>query len=805
MPNLVGIGNSQVPTNAMLGGLAYQDSVGEINLEKIKAQTADTAVEIFVYDTRKDSDGGAWRHRTQNTSWYNEGVSAKRGARKEFPAVAVIVIGSQNLTIYDGDDPNLPMWMDFDYGSSGLASITMLYANGKGVSALNGIVCSVGASGWNDGLTAIDFIADNAKWRNSSYIANWTNGIGNRNVAGGYGSFITAPNEIIVAAHVNDVAMTVLPNAPINVSTGLPIPTIALATNSGVSVIKDDGSVVDLITSHSGYEQCNFTGIADNQVLLSFESSGSTTARRFWIHTIPSSDTTVTSSVILQGNASEFYKDYNASFSGNALNYHAYPDYKITNKTLLTSNYLYLGLDKNLAIIHRSKYSAGGEGGMLCGITTNFNTGWQQGDIKGAFLSSTDDTDITGTNLYLDDFSNNNKGWSFADNGSDGISGGVMTIATSASARATDINALTGVATGTKLLVQFTVTFGAAGTLTLDDDGAGAGQGGNTNLLQATKSGSGTQTFSSIYTKTGSDRVRFIRTSGGNFQIDNFVMKILPVDDRSVKNNGLAVYGTITKSPVATGAELVAYGNFSTSNYLSQPFNTDMNLSDGAFTIIAWIYPTNDDLGGIISRGSGGVYGPYALNYSSKDITFVSSADWNESNDGGSWGTLIQTSGDFCQHNKWSQVVVTKSGSTAKVFINGIQRGEDTSAVNPKAPTSNFIPTMIGVERVPLSGTINRPFPGRLALIRASNTAATKDQVEKIYNDEKCLYHKNAKCALYGTSDNVKALAFDDTTNVLHVGTSSGRSEFQGLNRINNTTTAVTTSISASNELVAEQ
>ena len=33
-PNIVGIGISQVPTNAMLGGLAYQDSVGEINIEK---------------------------------------------------------------------------------------------------------------------------------------------------------------------------------------------------------------------------------------------------------------------------------------------------------------------------------------------------------------------------------------------------------------------------------------------------------------------------------------------------------------------------------------------------------------------------------------------------------------------------------------------------------------------------------------------------------------------------------------------------------------------------------------------------
>jgi len=38
MPNLVGIGNSQVPTNAMLGGLAYQDSVGEIDIDKIKAR-----------------------------------------------------------------------------------------------------------------------------------------------------------------------------------------------------------------------------------------------------------------------------------------------------------------------------------------------------------------------------------------------------------------------------------------------------------------------------------------------------------------------------------------------------------------------------------------------------------------------------------------------------------------------------------------------------------------------------------------------------------------------------------------------
>ena len=121
MPNLVGIGNSQVPTNAMLGGLAYKDSIGEIDIDKIRARTFDNAQALFVYDTRNDSDGGAWRYRTQNTSWYNERVSSKRGARKEFPTVALLVVSEDDnraIHIYDGDDPNLPMWMIIDSSDS---------------------------------------------------------------------------------------------------------------------------------------------------------------------------------------------------------------------------------------------------------------------------------------------------------------------------------------------------------------------------------------------------------------------------------------------------------------------------------------------------------------------------------------------------------------------------------------------------------------------------------------------------------------------------------------------------------------
>ena len=67
------------------------------------------------------------------------------------------------------------------------------------------------------------------------------------------------------------------------------------------------------------------------------------------------------------------------------------------------------------------------------------------------------------------------------------------------------------------------------------------------------------------------------------------------------------------------------------------------------------------------------------------------------------------------------------------------------------------------------------------------------------------MFAENAKCTLYGSSDAVTAVAYDDSNDTVHVGTSAGRSDFVGLNRINNTTTAVTTAISASNGVIAEQ
>ena len=84
--------------------------------EKAVSNTIDkTATAVFVYDTSQDSDSGEWRTRTQHTSWYNETLgTSTRGSRRDFPAVAILIAEENKLTIYDGDDPDHPMWMVFE-------------------------------------------------------------------------------------------------------------------------------------------------------------------------------------------------------------------------------------------------------------------------------------------------------------------------------------------------------------------------------------------------------------------------------------------------------------------------------------------------------------------------------------------------------------------------------------------------------------------------------------------------------------------------------------------------------------------
>ena len=221
-------------------------------------------MDVFVYDTSLDSDGGAWRKRCQHTSWYNEPLNtATRGARREFPAVAVIVAVTDALTIYDGDDPSLPMWMVFNR-AGGNALWSNSNVNPTTIAMRNGILC-VGHNG--TGLGAFNrmfFGSDTTSLIINATIKYNVMSLGERN----RNTSLTIDGAFpagLVDRNINDVAMTVLPGAPIDPATGLPVPTIAIATDGGVSVIRDDGSIVN-IANGSGHSSVLFG--KNNRLLL---------------------------------------------------------------------------------------------------------------------------------------------------------------------------------------------------------------------------------------------------------------------------------------------------------------------------------------------------------------------------------------------------------------------------------------------------------------------------------------------------------------------------------------------------------
>ena len=75
MTKLIGTNPNQVPSNADLGSAAFMEKKDFLtsrgsSLSEINSIMPATAKAVFIYDTSKDSDGGAWRKRTQNTTWY---------------------------------------------------------------------------------------------------------------------------------------------------------------------------------------------------------------------------------------------------------------------------------------------------------------------------------------------------------------------------------------------------------------------------------------------------------------------------------------------------------------------------------------------------------------------------------------------------------------------------------------------------------------------------------------------------------------------------------------------------------------
>jgi len=756
-----------------------------LNLDAISETITDTAVDVFVYDTSKDSDGGAWRKRTQGTSWYNETLNTStRGSRKEFPSVAVIVAEAGTVTIYDGDDPDLPMWMVFDVNPYDL-----LNPNGASsgyvtsVAALNGLV-TISKNVNYGSVPQISFIEDTGYFYHSVVGTYKYNGnIHQRNDAIGA---VSINSNTIVNPYTKDVAMTVLPNAPIDAATGLPVPTIAVATDGGVSVIKDDGTVVDFAQSVAGGP----ISIGEDGIVYVGRTTLSTCV--IYGFNMPSADIST---------QDYYYADSQVPKIGGAVSGGVIQDVVRTGDASLS--YAYNNHFGNISEVREELTR-----GMISKVTSTYNTGWQNGDIKLATLSDTDDTDVTGSNLVsgdaASDDTNSVGNWS-------GQSGATTTVNSNASYVYSGVYSIriagSGSSAGAKYYNAGILTSGKTYTLTFavnsaDGDGVqwvagssngGSDYGGNSGIISASNTWY-IQTLT--FTATTSDLSITVFEQGGSNSPDIYVDDIsvrLAEEDRSVNGNGLQVFGTITKTAVASGADLVAYSGFSTSNYLYQPYNSDLDFGTGDFCVMGWFRLNS----GLVSQAL--MYRKTTLDNTRNgyglDIDGSSRLRFHTRS--GSNTDLFSTGS--VADGTWKQVVAYRQNGSMYMFLNGVLNTNSTGTVrNLDNSTANLT---IGFDQVSGSFALTG---GSLALWRISATAPSPEQIAKIYEDEKVLFQENAQATLYGSSDAVTALAYDDTTELLHAGTSAGRSVFQGLRRVDNTTDAVGAAISASNGLVAE-
>ena len=767
----------------------------ELDLNAIAATIADTAVDVFVYDTSKDSDGGTWRKRTQGTSWYNETLNtATRGARKEFPAVAVIVLESNYLTVYDGDDPDLPMWMVFNCNNGNLDLLTD--ATSKAVTALNGIV-NVATTGH---LTPIDFISEEAGHYTTSGNKYYLGSIAQRNDAIGHGSYDgTVP---IVNTSVNDVAMTVLPNAPIDAATGLPVPTIAVATDGGMSVIKDDGTVVDITQSHGGTTAVDHLTIdpVTNAIYFTTDYGGSGQAYKINAVPIPSADRAENSSVY------NGFQDYffQMQAGGNLTVPHFINTGSVTESVdinvLQSTGEGAFAVGEGLGLDQIIEDRSGLDNSMIAYTTSNYATGWMNGDIKLATLSDTDDTDVTGSELVTNgDFASNNfNSWTIVSGSSYlSVSGGIA------------ISDTTSGSGGVAPTIEQVISTQVGKSYTISVEGLQWTTGNwtmisldGTSVLQ---DNNGVADVGDYYDSTNSGHYTFTATKtsytiGWRSRHDttraelNSISVRLAEEDRSVNGNGVQVFGSITKNPVASGADLVAYSGFSANgSYLEQPYNADYDVGTGDYAVSLWFknidygtaligrYDTKGWLLSISSGGGGGglVHAIYTQGFTSSGRTTVST-----STDQSSKG--------------WQQVWAIRRSGQQEIWLNG-------ELVGSVANTADLDDTSAVLRVGTYTHDATTKSSGEFALARVSATAPSPEQIKKIYEDEKVLFQENAQATLYGSSDAVTALAYDDSTELLHVGTSAGRSDFQGLRRVNNTTNAVGAAISASNGMIVEE
>jgi len=766
MSKLIGTNPNQVPSNADLGSAAFVEAKqlldkNNAKLDAVESIINETATNVFVYDTRTDADGGAWRKQTKHTSWYNEELNTEtRGSRREFPQVAVIITYGTGLditcSIHDADDPNLPMWMVFETVPSSnmwFYNSPLSYANANTV--MTSIVMKEGllVGGQTPfGLKLVDFIRDVGEFREAGYYRHIQDIISHRNIHPNRTTQPTPqmPSGDMPGDDAQHISMVTLPNASKDYRDGTAVmPTIVVSTGSGMGIIRENGTVITgTSTSGSVYNYSNQNTITKDGYI--------------W-----------------------FAADTATGVSIGGLR----DSYAIPLKSL-GQNFTWDNATDNLAGVEGYSVSTDNESGDIQYGAANIHrfkiiedyaigTDWSLGLVEV-------NTEAPNYSLTAEIGNTYNSGWMCKDS----------LIATLNSCRRTD-------RLNIDLNGNFTGTSGAPGsygTLYLNEESlyrvAISGYGNVDGLwpngspedgvyhrylseqftLNIHDTGASTTPVTTTIDVTGFPNWSF--HTWNTHTLTSYTVKEQEAS-RGIDQTACVITGTPVKRPVAEGSELMGYSNWSANTYIRRA-----GLTLGSdYSVMFWMKPTSNS--GMIFHTMQGT----RVEFSSGEVRFTAY-------DG--TATLDVRDGTY-NIGDWHHVVCRKYGDHADLYVDGkfveaqFHRGFGTLDGDGGTIT-------IGNR----TDSASEPFQGELSLFRVAKSIPNEDQIQHIYHTERKMFMPNSKCTIYGTSHSITALASDRQEKKLHVGTNQGRSVFEGLVRTDNTTEGVTM-ISASNGMVVEE
>tara|TARA_S200000501_G_scaffold358817_1_gene383990 strand:+ start:12863 stop:15358 length:2496 start_codon:yes stop_codon:yes gene_type:complete len=809
----------------------------------------------FIYDTKTDSDGGAWRHKCQHTSWYNETASANRSSRKEFPEVALLVTNQYNFYIYDldnvkdGTTGELEVWMKFEGGdqSKFLWNNNTANLSVYDVTAKNGyIAIAVGntASEAYTGYYFMNLVSEyGERMRSVTLYRTWNAGLAQRNVGTtvgwGEGSYVLPTANLgsasLATTNCTSVHMFAHRGNNIDPDTGTLVPSIAIGMGrpeqantsgnpGGIYMIMGDGRRYNKVMAgnYCPYEGLCFNDygdivlVRDNYDYMVIEEA----ARSIASQNHPSGWSSKAFYRVDSGSRFPYPMVKRYQSNGNVFapagNLSTKGVCAVDNEVILWSNQT--GITKWWTENHW-----GGTYHLGCYITSTFNTGWMFGKCIGMHLCSTNTNTLgsTGTQLATNHtFANNVNDWygdsgasvtHSTDNGQDGSSG--IARVTNGGGDNTFAIAQANVFTpedrigptfigGARYRVTFSVkpTFTGSYTLRVRAGGSSVQKSWTSGLT----SGSWSSLDTGIITADGT--ILEIGSAGGGitaFDIDNIVVTPMSDTDKTVSNRELylsGATGSITRTAVETGAELVGWGGFATTRYLKTDYTTYYNFG-AKMTVMFWYRDWADStslmhLGPATTRNSKTSFHFYKDG--GGDIRWTLSSN----------GSTEQIFEIELTENPvgWHHVCATLTTS-GEVFLfhDGVERPKSSDSASSFTGTNIFSQATdqnglnVGV------GAVGGAFGGKIALLKLNAENLYPGEVLKIYTDELKMFQPNAKITLDGTDSEIKSMASDKVRKTYIAGTATHRSEFRGLTRINSVDTGVATlnTLTASDGIVA--